>query len=548
MKQLLPLIFLCLSSAAVLPQAAAEESLSSQIDRLIAAGTPEYAKLAAQTASDAEFLRRVTLDLNGTIPTVTQAREFLAETDPNKRAKLIDRLLDSPAYARHMQRVFDVILMQRLPSKNVPLAQWQSYLKKSFEENKPWDQLAREILSADGSDEALRPAARFFLDRDVEVNRITRDVGRVFLGVNLECAQCHDHPQIEDFKQHHYYGISAFLVRTSLFKDAKGVSLLAEKADGEVSFESVFEIRDKKSTGPKSTRPRLFENVALTEPTFEKGQEYKVKPDKTVRSIPQYSRLAQFGPTVANAENVRFKRAIANRLWALMMGRGLIEPLEYDHADNPPSHPELLEMLANDIAARKFDIKSFLRELANTQTYQRSSFRPANAAEVEDAHFAQGQLKPLSPEQLAWAVLQATGTTDAERLAQGAKATDESVVTKLVGIESQFISLFGSTAGDTGRDFDATVEQALFLANDASVQGWLAPRAGNLTDRLTKMSPDNPQGIVEELFLSVLTRPPTEDEAREVSGYLTDREKDRAVALQELVWSLLTSAEFRFNH
>lgn len=528
--------------------ARADEPLPAKIDRLIAARTPNYDTLAAGIAADAEFLRRITLDLAGTIPPVADVRAFLTDADPQKREKLIDRLLASPAYSRHMQHVFDVILMQRLRSKNVPAADWQKYLRESFAQNKPWDQLAREILSADGIDAALRPAARFFLDRDVEVNRITRDVGRIFLGVNLECAQCHDHPQIDDFKQQHYYGLAAFLVRSSLFKDPKGVTSLAEKADGEVSFESVFEIRDKKSSGPKTTRPRLFENTALDEPKFEKGQEYKVKPDKTVRPVPQYSRVAQFGPQVAAAENVRFRRAIANRLWALMMGRGLIEPVELDHSDNPPSHPELLDLLTQEVATRKFDIKSLLRELALTKTYQRSSFRAPDAPPADAATFAQASLRPLSPEQLAWAMLQATGVTDAERQALGDKATDDAVAAKFAGIENQFINLFGSEPGDSKPEFDITVDQALFLSNDPTVVGWLAPRPGNLTDRLSKQPADNPQAVADELYLSVLTRLPTTDESNETRDYLAPRTADRPAALQELVWALVTSAEFRFNH
>src|SRR5207247_1645348 len=154
----------------------------------------------APPASDAEFLRRVYLDLAGTIPTADEARAFLADTDPSKREKLIDRLLASPAYARRMAQHFDVVLMERRPDSKVPRAAWEEYLRTAFAENRPYDALAREILSADGVDAKTRPAAKFYLDRGFEPNLVTRDISRVFLGRNLQCAQCHDHPLIDAFK------------------------------------------------------------------------------------------------------------------------------------------------------------------------------------------------------------------------------------------------------------------------------------------------------------------------------------------------------------
>lgn len=529
------------------PAAFSAEPLHVQIDRLVAARTPSYATLAAPLASDAEFLRRVTLDLNGTTPTATQVREFLADADPEKRVRLVDRLLESPAYARQMQRQFDVLFMQRRASKYVPVADWQTFLRQSFAENKPYDRLVREIVSSDGSDPKLRPASRFYLDRDGEQHEITRDIGRIFLGVNLECAQCHDHPHVEDYKQQHYYGIAAFFNRSALFRKGNEVAL-AEKADGEVSFESVFEIRDKKSTGPKSTPPRLFDAAPVAEPVFDKGHEYRVKPAKDVRSVPRFSRRALLANSMTDAGNVRFRRTVANRLWKLMLGRGLIEPAEYDHSENPPSHPELLNLLADDLVERRFEIRGFLREIALTQTYQRSSYRAPDAPAIEEGMFGQALLKPLTPEQLAWAMLQATGVTDAEREALGKAASDETLFARLGSVENQFVALFGSEPGKIKQEFEASVQQALFLANDPTAQAWLAPRPGNLIDRLTKLPADNPTGVADELFVSVLCRPPTPEEIQDITQYLSSRVNDRLPALQELAWALLTSAEFRFNH
>ena len=530
-------------------QEPAPETLSAQVDRLIAGGTPEYAQAAAPLASDAEFLRRVSLDFTGSIPPVAVAREFLADADPDKRAKLVDRLVASPEFARQMQRVFDLALMQRRPAKYVPLAEWQTYLRTSFAQNKPWDQLAGEILSSDGTDPQLRAPSRFFLDREGEVNEITRDVGRIFLGVNLECAQCHNHPQVEDWKQRHYYGISAFLNRSVVFKE-KDKSVLAEKADGEVTFESVFEIRDKTSPGPQTTFPRFFDGMPLVDPKFDFGQEYVVVPAKDVRGIPNYSRRAFLGEAITNPENRLFRRAIANRLWSMLMGRGLIHPLDYDHSENPPSHPELLDLLAENLAARKYDMRGYLRDLALTQTYQRSSRIEKATHETVPAEdrFAVAILKPLMPEQFALALMEATGFTNTHRTALGPKATEDALHQRLAGLENQFIGLFGGQPGMPQKDFDASIEQALFLANDAAVQSLLSPNAQNLTARLAQLPPENVAAIADELYISVLTRPPVEEEVREVEQYLADRGSDRPVALQELVWALVTSAEFRFNH
>ena len=526
----------------------ADEPLSARIDQLVLAATPDAATIVAPIADDAEFLRRVSLDLIGTIPTAIQTREFLADQNPNKRATLVDRLLASPEYARHMQKTFDVILMQRRPAQHVGASEWQTYLRTSFAENKPWDQLVREILGQDGTDPKTRAAARFFLDRDVEVNLVTRDIGRIFLGVNLECAQCHDHPQIDDFKQQHYYGLSAFLVRSSLFKKGNDPALLAEKADGEVTFESVFDIRDKKSTGPKSTPPRLFEGVALTDPMLEKGKEYTVKPEKDVRPVPAYSRRSLLGTAIVSPENKRFPRALANRLWGLMLGRGLIEPLEYDHSDNPPSIPALLDLLTQEVVARKYDIKSMLREIALSQTYQRSSRRKPDTAEPDAGKFLVAQLKPLSPEQFAQALMQASGLTDAERAALGDKATEEALSARLAGAEGVLVNLFGSEPGRIERGFDARADQALFLAHNGMVLGWIVPRPGNLCDRMSKMSADQPAAIADELYLSVLSRKPDAEETQDVVNYLAPRTADRTQAIMELIWASTMSAEFRFNH
>jgi hypothetical protein len=348
-------------------------ALHERIDRLIEldhVGTP------APLAGDAEFLRRIYLDLTGNIPSIEETRQFLADTSPAKRAELINRLLTDPRFDRHMANLFDLALMERRAEKHVKNAEWQPYLVESFRANKPLDQLAREILSADGVDPKQRAAARFYLDRDAEPNLLTRDVGRVFFGMDLQCAQCHNHPLIDDYLQSDYYGIYAFLSRSFVFADKKEKkSFLAEKAEGDVTFKSVF----TEESG--STSPRLPGGQPIVDPSFAKGEEYLVKPDKDVRPIPKYSRRAQLAEHAASGLNQAFNRNWANRLWAQMMGRGLVHPVDLHHAANPPAHPELLQLLADELVAMKFDVREFLRQLALSRTYQRGFDLPTNLAE-----------------------------------------------------------------------------------------------------------------------------------------------------------------------
>jgi hypothetical protein len=524
--------------------AAAEAPLHERIDRVVTASHPDFAKVAAGTASDAEFLRRVTLDLTGTIPTAEAARAFLADVSPTKRIALVDRLLASPEHARHLATAFDVMLMERRPDQQVPTAAWREFLREAVAANRPWDQLVRDILASDGTDPKTRPAAKFFLERGGEPNLITRDLSRLFLGTNLQCCQCHDHPRVEEYKQAHYYGLYAFVSRSFNFTDPKlKMVVLAEKAEGDVTFQSVFD----KAKVTKQTGPRLPDRPPVAEPAVEKGKEYLVAPvkDNTVRPVPRVSRRALLGPTLVQVDNAAFRRNLANRLWALMMGRGLVHPLDMDHPGNPPSNPELLALLTDDAITRRFDVRAFLREVALSQTYQRSSEPAPGVPTPPPGDLSVAPLKPLPPEPLAMGLMQATGLADAERAALKSGATEAALYARLSGNIPAIVHAFGSQPG-MPQSFDATLDQALFLANGPVVRSWLAPRAGNLTDRLLHLA--TPDAVAEELYLSVLTRRPDVEERNEVAGYLAHHRTDRPAAVQELAWALLTSSEFRFNH
>lgn len=544
-----------------------DEPLHERVDRLIEAAADGP---MAAPATDGEFLRRAYLDLVGMVPTAEEARAFLDDPSPYKRTRLIDRLLASPGYARRMQYVFDVMLLERRRDQHVPRADWEAYLRRSFAENRPYDELVREILSADGSEPAAeRAPAKFVLERGAEPDLLTRDIGRIFLGRDLQCAQCHDHPLIEDYKQAHYYGIRAFLDRTSLFTDPKtNAVMLAEKAEGETTFQSVF----RKSV-THSTAPRILDGTPIEEPELAEDQRYEVAPEKDVRSIPTFSRFEQLAPALAADAVDPFARTIANRLWALLMKRGLSHPLDLDHGDNPPSHPEVLDLLTVAFREMDYDVKAFLRELALTRTYQRSSEPPPGAApEVsEPSRFAVAGLEPLSPEQLAWSLMQGLGVVEAQEAAVEADLAqsesflcelcradeqrqarrpwviEERVHDALAGNVTAFVQYFGASEGQPDDSVEANVHQALFLSNGPAVQSWLNPSGSNLTGRLAAIEPA--AEVAEPLYLSLLSRRPTPEERVEVTAYLEGRDGEhRSAAIRDLAWALVTSTEFRFNH
>ncbi len=350
--------------------AAEVEPLSVQIDRLLE--TTQTGPVAP-TAGDAEFLRRVSLDLTGDIPSPEEVRAFLADANPGKRAALVERLLADSRSSLHLAELFDVMLMERRPDQAVTRAEWLKYLQDSFQQNKPWNQLAREIIAADGTDPSLRPAAKFFLERDADPHLMTRDVGRMFLGVDFQCCQCHDHPLVENYLQPDYYGLFAFVNRTYVFDDkANKRKVLGERAEGDLDYKSVFTGVDGRS------KPRLPESTDVAEPHLKVGDEYVEVPTDKARGVPKHSRRAMLAEQATNGSSPAFNRNLPNRMWSLLMGRGLVHPVDFQHAHNPPASPAVLDLLTQEFVASKFDIKGLIRQLMLTKAYQVSFDLPAD--------------------------------------------------------------------------------------------------------------------------------------------------------------------------
>lgn len=557
-----PILMVVMASVRFADADEAPLPLHQRIDKLIGERLATLQIRPAEVSSDAEFLRRAYLDLTGVIPTAKQALAFLDDSTPEKRQRLIDDLLASPEYAIHMARVFDVMLIERriptIKSYDVPAQNWLAYLAGRFAENQPWDQMVRDILSSDGTDESNAAGVKFFLVRDVSPHQLTRDVGRLFLGADFQCAQCHDDPYIASYRQADYFGLYAFLQRVTSFRDnSRNVSLVGESAVGKASFVSVF------TAMSGETNPRLPGGEMVADPELVKDQEYVVKPGPKERGVPTYSRRLRLAELLPRAETQGFSRNIVNRLWAMLMGRGLVHPLDLHHANNPPSHPELLDCLERWLSEHQFDLKTLMREILLSQTYQRSGVLPEGVTELQDDAFAVAPLRGLSPEQLSWSLLQATGRIEQHfsRLDSQPAMADSNPgdvlpswkhrLTQLEPLERQtrlMVAVFSGLPGQPDRNFQPVVDHALHLLNDSTMLPLLRDEPSTLLKRLTAIS--EPEPLAEELYLSVLSRRPIAIEVAQVCQMIEELKTpaERQEPLTALIWGLLLSSEFRLNH
>ena len=565
----------------------AEESFPEQIDRIIEAACRRDGTKVAGPSADAEFVRRVYLDLIGVVPTAEEARTFLDDPTDDKRAQLVDALLARPEFALQMARVFDAMLIERriatIPSYDVKAPGWQDWLAESFRQNKPWDKLAREMLGSDGTDESNGAAAKFYLVRDVESHLVARDIGRLLLGTDLQCAQCHDDPRIKAYRQADYFGLYAFVSRLQHFRDDdKKLNFVSEKAKGDVSFTSAF-------TGTEGeTNPQLPGGQMIADPPLVEDKEYKVKPEKGQMGVPAYSRRMRLAEFLPRRETKGFSRNIANRVWAVMFGRGIVHPLDMHHPDNPPSHPKLLERLAERLEQTEYDIRGLLRDIALTRTYQRSSQLPdadEKSGVPDPSQFAIATLRPLSPEQLGWSILQITGRlpsrlerTERKMLEAAQKKSQKNddaqkdttqdsaqpkrddhasvadlrwqVYKKVYGdLQPELTTLFtvfSRLPGQPDNGFQPSVDQALYLLNSEQIVKFM--KESVLLDRLSHV--ENSDKLADELYLAVLSRRPTDEEKADVRRLVegVSDQKQRRAVVRQIVWGQLLSAEFRLNH
>lgn len=513
----------------------AETPLHQQIDALIdeAAGDTPKAALS----DDAEFFRRVNLDFAGVIPTAEETRAFLADKNADKRAKAIDGLLNGPRYAATMRERFHVQLMERRGDHDM----WLAWLEDAFAKNKPWDQMSREMIRADFRDEPNRGAAFFYSKRlekygtnPTDFPGLTRDVGRLFLGMDLQCAECHNHLLIKDYDQVDFQGLySAFSNLQLLREEYPGVEekLMTKKTE----YASVF-VGKQREVGPKV--PGLDEIELVT---FEKEEQYVQVPDRKTKTpgVPRFSALENFAKQIPAAPT--FDDNIVNRVWFLMMGRGLVMPLDQIHSKNPASHPQLLELLASEFAKHNYDFKWLLRQLALTQTYQRSSRLPDGLERAPEDKFVVAIERRLSAEQLLWSTLQAL-RIDPENAPLENVEPENDDEDEFVGLKERFLEAFGTEPREPEREFSPGLKAALFAMNDAEVLKLLA------RDDAAPAKLANSENASDELYLSIFNRLPSDEEKADVAEFIETFGDDRKSAVVEVAWAMLTSTEFVVNH
>ncbi len=364
-------------------QATAQDPLPELHDRIDASIRFVPSHLIARQSEDGLFLRRLSLDLRNTVPTGEEVREFLADPHPNKRAAWIDRFLDDPLHQERMVTWYDLTLMERRPAQNVDRQQWLTWLRRKVGESVTIDELTKEILLSEWWSKETRPHQRFFLDREGDPHLVTRDFSRIFLGRDLQCAQCHDHPQVTDFKQRDYHGLLAFFSPSALvevnYKDAEKkdqkMKLYVEKAPIDAPFESVF-VKGKQHWAGPMLLDRLpqWDTYAVPADRYQGPATPWIAGESPKK--PVASRREQLANLLRDPSFRPFAENWANRLWSMLFGEGIVQPLDMHHPDNPPDNPALLQVLTDGLIEHGFATKPFLRSIALTQAYQRSMELP----------------------------------------------------------------------------------------------------------------------------------------------------------------------------
>lgn len=394
LRSTLALLLAVLWTSLSFAQTEAPVSLHEAVDRLLVSSVPH---LSSGPASDGIYLRRLSLDLRGVVPTGEELTEFRADTNPSKRAAWVDRFMVDPLHQERMADWLDKLLMQRRPAAQVDRNQWIKWLRDAVENRATLDKLATQVLTAKWWDNSERPSLRFFLERTGDPHMITRDLSRVFFGRDMQCNQCHNHPSVDEYLQIDYHGMLAFVSASGLVegvtKDDKGAEVKAqmyiERPGADAPFESVFEKGVALRSGPRlPVGPELFENYL--EPDARLQTEVPAGAFGNLPKPPMQSRRALLADQLTKQQPTLLARNMANRIWALAFGRGLVHPLDMHHADNPPSNPEALELITRWLLEKQFDHEGLLKELVLTNAYGRSADVSLQPWPIADGPIEQG--------------------------------------------------------------------------------------------------------------------------------------------------------------
>jgi hypothetical protein len=496
--------------------------LAAKIDQLIAARWADTDVKPAAPADDATFLRRIYLDLAGRIPSVPEARAFLNDKRADRRARLVERLLAGTAYVRHFTNVWRALLLpESNPNSEFRNPVFDMWLRKQLAQNRGFDKMVRELLTTPigdgrrgfnpyGGDNGPTPI-NFYYAKDMKPENLGASTARLFLGVKLDCAQCHDHPFAKWTRQQ-FWEYAAFFggIEPEMYMGF---------------IQNVREINDRREIGIPGPK------IKIVQATFLDGSEPRWKFNVGSRQT-----LADW---MTLPKNPFFAKAASNRMWAYFFGTGLVEPVDDLRPDNPPSHPELLDELAKQFAAHDFDFKFLIRAITASRTYQLSS-EASHDSQDDPRLFARASLRGLTPEQIFDSLAQATGYRDPRR--------NRRFFFEQESLRQQFLSQFASQ--DKRTEFQTSILQSLMLMNGKFIAEVTSPkRSATLAAVVDAPFLDTNQKI-EALFLAALSRPPRAEEMQRFLDYVDKggAKGDKKAALGDIFWVLLNSPDFILNH
>jgi hypothetical protein len=484
------------------------------VDRHVFARLKKLNIAPSDLADDAEFCRRVYLDVIGTLPTPDEARRFLADQRPDRRAKLVDELLERPEFADYWAlKLADLLRVDRQALGPKRAYAYHRWIHDALAANMPLDEFARAVVTAEGP-LADSPPASFY--RAVpKPGEAASTLAQVFLGVRIACAECHHHPY-DRWDQEDYHGMTAYFAGLSVRPTPRGEAVVLD--------------------GPGLVKhPRKGTDV-IAHPL---GQPM---PDKATPG----DQRAALAAWLTRADNPYFARNWANRVWAHLLGRGLVEPVDDVRTTNPPSNPELLDALARHLVENKYDLKALIRAICASRTYQLSS-KPNATNEKDEQGYSRAALKRIDAEVLLDMVCQTTGV--GERFA-GSPAGTRAIQLWDSKASHYFLKVYGRperlSACECERSREASVAQVLHLMNSPEVQAKLSHEGGTVARLVKKYADDG--ALVEELYLTFYGRLPDSQEKKAAVSFLGERKERRRQAAEDLAWSLLNSLEFVFNH
>ena len=508
--------------AGQVPDAVYEKlSKSNYIDELVWKKLKTLSLTPSEPAPDHVFLRRAFIDIIGRVPQLAETKEFIADAAPNKRQKLVDRLLESPEYVDHWANKWADLLRPNPYHVGIKTTlSYDNWIRDSFRKNKPYDQFVRELVTARGGT-WRNGAVTLFRDRRTP-DELTPLISQLFLGIRLECCKCHHHPN-EVWSQDDFYSFAAYFAKIG----RKGTGISAPISGSE---EFIFPGKNGSVahplTGAKMTPRPLFGSAPV-------GDDIEDPRDV----------LADW---LTSKDNPFFRQVIANRIWADMLSKGLVEPVDDIRASNPASNPELLEALALDLRDHGYDMKHLIRRIANSSVYGLSSL-PTDRNAVDIRNYSRFYRQRLRAEVLLDSVSQITGVPEKfEAMPPG--STSRQLWSHR--IDSLFLDAFGRPDPNQDppceRTPDTTIVQALHLMNSQGLYNKVTQDAGTAATLAASKRP--PETLVEELYLTIFSRPPTAEESTAAAEFLKRDPNALRKSVQDLVWAMLNTPEFVFKY